>query len=315
LRAFPAKWTLKYTRQYAIADFKLRGDNAGCRGIIFLPGESEKGIPLPEMDWMDGFIDDRWRLIFSFNGLDDFDALWRLQTEWFEAPNYRRGGWSGAARCELSLPEGGTTAIFLKRQENHGTRSLRHPLNGEPTFLREFKQIMAFRRYAIPSLEPVYFAMRGRGRNQRAVLATVELTGFISLAELEQRWAHEGLPPRAVRLCLFQAIAALLRRIHEHGICHGCFYPKHVFIRMTPGMDITARVIDLEKSRRLPLCAMCAFRDLYCLNHHSSPAWSHTDRLRLLLTYLGLLRLNTRARRLWRRIAARSARKHAERGN
>ncbi|MDR0379665.1 MAG: lipopolysaccharide kinase InaA family protein [Candidatus Accumulibacter sp.] len=263
---------------------------------------------------MEGFIDERWRLIFSFNGLDDFDALWRLQIEWFEEPNYRRGGWSGVARCELSLPEGGTTAIFLKRQENHRTRSLQHPLNGEPTFLREFKRIMTCRRYAIPSLEPVYFAMRGRGRNQRAILATVELTGFASLAELERRWAYEGLPPRAVRLRLFHAIAALLRRMHEHGICHGCFYPKHVFIRMIPEADVTARVIDLEKSRRLPLRAMCAFRDLYCLNHHSSPAWSRTDRLRLFLIYLGLPRLNARGKCLWRRIAARSARKRLECG-
>ncbi|MDR0440961.1 MAG: lipopolysaccharide kinase InaA family protein [Candidatus Accumulibacter sp.] len=261
---------------------------------------------------MEGFIDERWRLIFSFNGLDDFDALWHLRTEWFEAPNHRRGGWSGVARCELSLPEGGTTAIFLKRQENHGTRSFRHPLNGEPTFFREFKWIMTCRRYGIPSLKPVYFSMRGHGRNQRAILATAELTGFISLAELEQRWAHEGLPPRMVRLRLFHAIAALLRQMHEHGICHGCLYPKHVFIRMAPEVDVTARVIDLEKSRRLPLRTMCAFRDLYCLNHHSSPAWSRTDRLRLFLIYLGLPRLNARARHLWRRIAARSAYKRKE---
>ncbi|MDR2787318.1 MAG: lipopolysaccharide kinase InaA family protein [Candidatus Accumulibacter sp.] len=209
---------------------------------------------------------------------------------------------------------GGGGAVFLKRQENHGTRSLSHPLRGVPTFLREFKWIMRYRRYAIPSLEPVYFGMRERGGNQRAILVTEELTGFVSLEELEQGWARDGMPPRAVRLRIHQAVAALLRRMHAHGICHNCFFPKHIFIRATPEAGITARVIDLEKSHRLPLRVMCALRDLYCLSHYASPIWSRTDRLRLLEAYLELPRLNAYARYLWRRVAARSARKSEDRG-
>jgi hypothetical protein len=263
---------------------------------------------------MEDFINERWRSILAFNGLDDFDALWRFQAEWFETPNRRRGGWSGVTRCELPLPEGGVAAIFLKRQENHGTRSLRHPLDGVPTFLREFKGIMNYRRYAIPSLEPVYFAMRGRGKNQRAILVTEELTGFVSLADLERRWTHEGMPPRALRLRVLHAIAALLRRIHEHNLCHRCFFPKHIFIRADPETGVVARAIDLENSRRLPLRVLCAQRDLYCLSHYVSPVWSRTDRLRLLMAYLGLPRPNAYARYLWRRVAACSARKNAARG-
>lgn len=262
---------------------------------------------------MKDFINERWLSILAFNGLDDFDALWRFRAEWFETPNQRRGGWSGVARCELPLPEGGSAAIFLKRQENHRTRSLRHPLDGVPTFLREFERIMAYRQQAIPSLEPVYFAMRGRGANQRAILVTEELTGFVPLDGLVRGWMRDGMPPRAARLPVLLAVAALARQMHAHGICHGCFYPKHVFIRAAPEADIAARVIDLEKSRKCPLRTICALRDLYSLSHYSPPAWSRTDRLRFFKAYLGLPRLNAYARWLWRRIVARSARKSAAR--
>lgn len=260
---------------------------------------------------MKDFINERWRAILAFNGLDDFDALWALDAEWFEAPNRGRGGWSGVARCELSLPDGGKSAVFLKRQENHNARSLAHPLCGAPTFLREFEWIMAYRQHAIPALEPVYFGMRGRGRAQRAILVSEELSGFSSLDVCQQRWQREGLPPRGERLGILRAVAGLLRKMSLHGILHGCFYPKHIFIRLD-GDFVEARVIDLEKSRRRPFF-LCALRDLYSLDHYLSSAWSRADRVRFLKCYLDIPRLNAYAKWLWRGVAARSARKQAMR--
>jgi len=258
---------------------------------------------------MKDFVNERWRAILAHNGLAGFDALWKLEAEWFEAPNQRRGGWSGVARCELKLPDGGTTAIFLKRQENHGTRSLWHPFSGVPTFLREFKRIMAYRRHSIPTLEPVYFGMRGRGSDQRAILATEELAGFVSLEDRVQGWMRDGAPPRAERLPILKAVAELLKTMHAHGIRHGCFFPKHVFIRINPDGSVEARVIDLEKSRRRPLQVMCALRDLYSLSHYSSSAWSRTDRVWFFRQYLGISKLNAYAKWLWRSVVARSVRK------
>ncbi|MDR3300033.1 MAG: lipopolysaccharide kinase InaA family protein [Candidatus Accumulibacter sp.] len=257
---------------------------------------------------MQDFINERWLSILAFSGIDDFDALWRFQAKWFEAPNHRRGGWSGVARCELPLPEGGTAAIFLKRQENYGTRSLCHPLDGVPTFLREFKRVMAYREYAIPTLEPVYFGMRTRGKDRRAILATVELNGFVSLSDCEQTWKRDGVPPRPERLRILQAVAGLLRKMHAHGIRHGCFYPKHVFLRVYADDPVEARVIDLEKSRWRPRL-LCALRDLYSLNYYCSPAWSRTDRIRFIMQYLGISRLNAYAKWLWRYIVKYSIRK------
>lgn len=257
---------------------------------------------------MKDYINERWRPILAHSGLTDFNALWQLEADWFEEPNRRRGGWSGVLRYELPLPEGGTRAIFLKRQENHKARLWSHPVRGAPTFLREFHRIMLFRRRGIPSLEPVYFAMRTVGKDERAILITEELTGFVSMEDRVQRWLKEGAPARSIRRRMLAAIAALLRNMHVHGIRHNCFYPKHVFVRLDAEGNAEARIIDLEKSRWHPSRTVCAIRDLYNLNHYSL-MWSRSDRLWFLKSYLQIDRLTPFAKWLWRAVAARTHRK------
>ena len=77
--------------------------------------------------------------VFDYNGLFGFSDFWNRKIEWFEAPNHRRGGWSGVARSELTLPDGGRLPVFVKRQANHMTRTWRHPFRGQPTLIREFE--------------------------------------------------------------------------------------------------------------------------------------------------------------------------------
>ncbi len=257
---------------------------------------------------MKDFINERWRPILAHNGLSDFKALWELKADWFEEPNHRRGGWSGVSRCELELPEGGTRAIFLKRQENHGTFSWRHPLRGIPTFQREFRKIMHYKACRIPSLEPVYFAVRSAGKDQRAILITEELTGFISMEDRARLWLEGGAPARPVRLRFLGAVAGLLAQMHARGIQHNCFFPKHVFTRLDPDGSVAARVIDLEKSRWRPARTLAARRDLYSLARQSL-CWSRTDRLWFFKAYLGIERLTPYAKWLWRDVESRSLKK------
>lgn len=257
---------------------------------------------------MKDFINERWRPILAHNGLTDFNALWDLKAEWFEEPNHRRGGWSGVARCELDLPEGGKRAIFLKRQQNHGTFSWRHPLRGMPTFQREFKHIMHYRECGVPTLEPVYFAMRTIGKDQRAILVTEELSGFLSMEERAQGWLESGAPARPIRLRFLRAVAGLLAQMHANGIQHNCFFPKHVFTRLNPDGSVEARIIDLEKSRWRPAKTLSARRDLYSLTRQSL-YWSRTDRLWFFKAYLGIERLTPYAKWLWRDVESRSLKK------
>lgn len=258
---------------------------------------------------MQDFINEKWRPILAHNGLSDFDALWKLEAQWFEEPNYRRGGWSGVARCELALPEGGTCVIFLKRQENHVARLWNYPIKGAPTFLREFQHIMHYRDCGIPTLEPVYFGMRKVGGDHRAILISEELAGFVSVEDRVQRWLKEGAPTRPVRQRIMQAVANVLRDMHAHGIQHNCFFPKHVFTRINQDGSVDVRVIDLEKSRWRPFRIFCTIRDLYTLNHHSW-CWSRSDRLRFLQAYLGIRKLTPYAKWLWRHIGQCSFRKN-----
>ncbi len=257
------------------------------------------------------YINKDWQEILAHNGLLAFEAWWELECNWFEPPNQRRGGWSGVSRYELELPAGGKAAVFLKREENHGIRSALHPLTGIPTFLLEFKRIMTYRSLSIPTLVPVYFAMREEGKDQRAILITEELTGFVSLAAQERQWLNEGLPSRDEKQRIIKAIADLLRSLHSNRIRHGCFYPEHVFIRTTPEGTVETRVIDLENSRRHLLRKHCALRDLYTLGHYvSAEIWQLTDRLRFLKAYLGITHMDDKARKLWNGVVERSQQRH-----
>jgi hypothetical protein len=258
---------------------------------------------------MNEYLNESWRSVLSANKLDDFDALWQLKADWFEAPNQRRGGWSGVARCELNLPDGSKCALFLKRQENHGTFSWQHPVKGVPTFQREFHKIMHYRACGIPTLEPVYFAMRRTKKGHRAILATEELSGFTSMEERVQYWLDHGAPVQKIRRHYLKAIAGLLSKMHSHGIQHNCFFPKHIFTRMNPDGTVEARVIDLEKSRWRPVRTLSARRDLYSLVRQSLH-WSRTDRLWFFKAYLGIKRLTPYAKWLWRDIDCRSMKKN-----
>lgn len=240
-----------------------------------------------------------WREILAGNGLDSFEALWaRNPEDWFEPPNQRRGGWSGVVRLAVKLPAGGEAGIFVKRQENHVYRGLRHLFLPAATFEREFLSQMRFRRLGIPSLEPIYFGQRKVGGNLRAILVTRELAGF------EPCDAPRREPPaklgREHRRRLIGKVAETLRRMHDRHLQHNCLYLKHVFVKEAAG-DIEVRLIDLEKVKWRPFRRLIAVRDLSSL-YRRAATWSRTDRLRLFLAYRNESRLSRASKRLWRRI-------------
>ncbi len=251
---------------------------------------------------MHDYIEPQGWALLERHGLAGFEALWDLQAEWFEPPNQRRGGWSGVARLELQGPDGSREALFLKRQENHTRRGLRHPW-GEPTFAAEIRNILWARDAGVPTLEPVYF---GR-RRKRAVLVTRELRGFASLFQhmlewREQDWARSVERRRA----LIAELAKVVRRLHAARLVHNALHPKHVFVRFSDPGSPEVRLIDMEKMRRILLPGMAARRDLDSLNRRSQ-WWSRTDRLRFLRAYFGVSRLTAGQRRYWHWLAGRRA--------
>lgn len=190
---------------------------------------------------MNEFIAAADRALLSEHGLDSFEALWTLQLESVDEPNNERGGWSSVSYLKL-----GDKGYFLKRQSNHLTRSLKAPL-GEPTFAREFRNIEHYQALGIPSVTAAYFATRKLLGEKQAILMTHALDGWRDLESYLQEW--DCLPKNEQR-ALIESCAKLLKKLHDKKVLHGCFYPKHIFLKQT-GSAFESCLIDLEKTRAL----------------------------------------------------------------
>jgi len=192
--------------------------------------------------------------------LDTFDALWALQLKAVDEPNTERGGWSSVYRLDL-----GERAYYLKRQSNHLTRSFNHPL-GEPTFAREFRNIRRYSELGIPTLQAAFFAQRRLDGEQRAILLTRALDGWHDLEVYLKGWSQlEG----AVQRQVLRSCGRLARQLHQAGQMHGCFYPKHIFLR-AEGQLFRSCLIDLEKTRPLWFGRRDRIKDLETLLRRTS---------------------------------------------
>jgi len=255
---------------------------------------------------MDEYISPKWHQILTEKGLSDFDSLWSLQLKPLDKPNTGRGlgGWSAVALLKLQLPDGHEKRLIIKRQQNHTSFTVRHPIRGVPTFEKEFRNILHYKRLGIPTIEPVYFARRNSPDGIQAILVTEYLEGYISLADLETTWQEHGKPDRVELNTLIQAVASLIGKLHLHGLQHNSLYPKHLFIQHDKN-QIRVILIDLETTKRFPIGNWRRIRDLEKLHRHAKK-WSRNDRLRFFLAYCGIERLDKTAKRLCRQILRRN---------
>ncbi|EKT4466332.1 lipopolysaccharide kinase InaA family protein [Pseudomonas sp. NY15356] len=209
------------------------------------------------------------------HGLNDFEALWALQLDAVDEPNTGRGGWSSVFRLEL---EG--KGFYLKRQSDYLTRTLHRPF-GEPTFAREFRNISRYQKLKIPALQAVFYGERKGNGQHRAILMTRALDDWRDLDSLLAQWPQFDA---ASRLGILQACGQLARTLHAAGQVHGCFYPKHIFLReRREGWQ--AQLIDLEKTRPLLFGMRDRLKDLEPLLRRAG-AWSEADVRSLLAAYL-----------------------------
>jgi hypothetical protein len=247
--------------------------------------------------------------ILQSNNLETFSKLWEVELNWFEPPNYRRSGWSGAARHELRRENGEMVGVFIKRQEHHIRKTLRYPA-GCPTFRIEWQNYKKLTNLRIGVPRLLYYGEH----ESRAILITYELDGFSSLEE----WFRGNQSPQ---LChaVFSAITDVVRRFHDHRFRNNSLYPKHIMLKVRQDGNLNAidvRLIDLEKSRRVFFAVGARIRDLCTLLRHCE--WTSHEKDLFLNCYLkaGLEHLPPKqlAERLWkfplvkwvkRRIAAR----------
>ena len=247
---------------------------------------------------MSVFIADADRALLERHGLADFDSLWEVELDAVDEPNTGRGGWSSVFRLEL---EG--SGYYLKRQSNYLTRTLHHPL-GEPSFSREFRNISLYQKLGIPALHAVFYGEKKVDGERRAVLMTRALDGWTDLDTLLQDWPALAAKQR---LAILQACGELARTLHQAGQVHGCFYPKHIFLRARADVYL-AQLIDLEKTRRSLFGQRDRVKDLEPLLRRA-PAWNEAEIRELLGAYLQADSNGPEVDAWWHRLARRGSHK------
>lgn len=210
----------------------------------------------------------------SDQNIDTFDELWRNNAPWFEAPNIRRGGWSGVVKCVVD-DFGPRDEVFIKRQESHVTRTLMHPIKGIPTFLREYRNIQLLQAKSISTLDVLYFARKA----SKAILVTKALDGYISLDKIEL----STLPPQDKKT-LISSIAKVIRHLHQSHYQHNCLYPKHIMVRQQAN-DWDVKLIDLEKLKYRLVKKRAVIHDLTTFVRHLSGLWSVRDKVSFFQAY------------------------------
>ncbi|MDR2637819.1 MAG: lipopolysaccharide kinase InaA family protein [Zoogloeaceae bacterium] len=250
---------------------------------------------------MNDFVSPLDRPLLDKAGLLAFDVLWNLALTPVDQPNVDRGGWSSV--CRLDLPEQG---YYLKRQTNHLTRSLAHPF-GEPTLAREFRHIRRYAERDVPAMTAAFFGTRRDAEGYHAILLTRALSGWRDLGAWLEDW--ENLPA-GTRQGLVAACGDLARRLHDAGLIHGCFYPRHTFVQEKDGR-FTACLIDLEKTRRLWFPRRDRVKDLEQFIRHA-PQFSAAEIDMLLGAYLQASPQGAQVARWKKWLQARKIRKEGE---
>ncbi len=208
-----------------------------------------------------------FKQLLEQNNLASFDKIWDLETDWFEAPNYRRNGWSGVIKYPLLDGLGKTTWVFIKRQENHNHKTILHPFKGIPTFRREYHNIRQLNKKNISTLSALYYHERIANAKDQSVLITLSLEGYQSFSDFCADKDNDSIPQRSDIMAL---AGALIRKLHDAHYRHNCLYAKHLFVKKEAN-NIDVRLIDLEKLKWLPFYSQIRRNDLSRIIRRGEP--------------------------------------------
>lgn len=230
------------------------------------------------------YCNPNWQSALENQQFATFEQIWDSPIDWIDEPNRNRGGWSGVGCIQL-LNDGQPITLYVKKQQNHISRSLLHPFKGEPTFAKEFKVIRYLSAHGVITPQVVFFGQRSVAAGQQAILITENLAGFQALDQIT-RSAMSLLAQRK----LIAKVAQAVRSMHALGIQHRALYPKHVFVKST-GECVEVGFIDLEKSRRMVFAPLQALSDLVTFNYRTAD-WGLRYRLYFFKKYFSIKRLD-----------------------
>ena len=256
---------------------------------------------------MTDYLGEGWQTLLSKNNLATYGSLWRLKADWFEEPNIRRGGWSGVVKVSLKQTNDDPVFIFIKRQENHLSRTWRHPIKGVATFIKEYNNLRLFHKYDIPTPELVYFGARSNNGKPQAIIATKELVGYQSLNVLLHKSDSSMIIGSKHRQALFKETAKVLYHMHQHRLQHNSLHPKHIFAKPL-GDNWDIRIIDLEKAKRRVFKHTASLRDLATLRRQMTEL-TDKEQITFFKAYVNEAKLSIKSKKLWSQIKNRILKK------
>ena len=258
------------------------------------------------------YISPDWQPILTDQQLNSFNSLWNLDLPAVDEGNQGRGqnGWSQVCIHIIDTKSGSSRRLIIKRQSNYRSRTVRHPIKGISTFLKEYNFIQRYMTLKIPALTPVYCATRQQGKETQVILITEYLDGYQSLAEIQKGWTKKSSWRK--RTTIVHGIARLIATLHRQNLEHRCLYPKHIFVATQHDdlqADRQACLIDLETTRWKPFGLGLPVRELSILARRTNNATTR-DQILFLRHYLGINKLDANAKKLWRQIEIRINKKY-----
>ena len=213
-----------------------------------------------------------WETALKDAGLLDIESVAKREFDWFEAPNKRRGGWSGVTRIVLN-PEAAPQeqqAVFLKIQQNHFYRAPSTLFLKRLSFAREFEALQALAPVVncMPNL--LLFAQWKHEGNQGSLIVTEALEGLQPFDHWLREQKNTASPQTEPIQKALQSIANAAREVHNAGWAHFGFYPKHAFIRKDENGAYTTCLIDLEKARQPLRSTQSTVEDVSRFLRHST---------------------------------------------
>ena len=121
-------------------------------------------------------------------------------------------------------------------------------------------------------MQAVFYGERKGNGQHRAILMTRALDDWRDLDSLLAQWPQLAAGQREG---ILKACGQLARTLHAAGQVHGCFYPKHIFLReRREGWQ--AQLIDLEKTRPLLMGMRDRLKDTEPLLRRAPPGARRT---------------------------------------
>jgi len=242
------------------------------------------------------YLNPAWTETLKTNQLCTFEQFWQLELTAVDEGNVGRGknGWSKVCIHQLNAPGANPRRVVIKRQSNYRSHTLRHPIKGMATFEKEYAFIRRYEQLGVPAMRAVYCATRQQEGELQAILVTEYLENYRSLFDI----LNDTQLPHSSRETMTRLVAQLVARLHEKNLEHRCLFPKHIFV--PDDLSQQACLIDLEKTRWRPWGDGRIIRDLTALAQVNT-----RDRILFLRYYLGIPRLDSRAKKLWQQIATR----------